>query len=73
LLFSALNSRQIILGNSLLNLVFGGKPLYFPFSISLAAVTLFLCLFTGWVSALYPVRKALALEPVDALKGGHYE
>ncbi len=73
LLFLWLNGRHILLGNSVLNMVFGGKPLYFPFSSGLAAMTLGICLATGWISSLYPIGKMLKLEPVDALKGGRDE
>ncbi len=73
ILFLFLNSREIVLRNSLLNLVFGGRALFFPFTPGLAGVTLILCLLTGWVSSLYPIGKALALPPVDALKGGNLE
>lgn len=73
LLFRVLNARGILMGNSLLNMVFGGKPLYFPFAPLEAAATLAVCLLTGWASSLYPVKKALELEPVEALKGGDHE
>jgi putative ABC transport system permease protein len=72
-LFSFLNKQGFILGNRILNMVFGGKSLFFPFTPGLAGVTLVLCLLTGWISSLYPVGRTLALEPVDALRGGARE
>ncbi|MDC7223920.1 MAG: ABC transporter permease [Spirochaetales bacterium] len=72
-LFTLLNDQGILLDNRILNMVFGGKPLYFPFTPGLALVNLAVCLLTGWLSSLYPIGKALALEPVDALRGGLHE
>jgi len=67
--FQYMNSKQISFDNMLLLLIFGGKPLTFPFSLPLAFSTLLVSLFSGSISALFPIHQALALEPVDALKG----
>ncbi|MDC7218910.1 MAG: hypothetical protein PQJ59_03155 [Spirochaetales bacterium] len=72
-LFALVNRLDVVLANPVLSMVFGGKPLYFPFSLPMCGITLLVCIGTGWMSSLYPVGKALALEPVSALKGGNHE
>jgi len=69
LLFQWLNAQQIIIGNSIINMIFGGKPLYFPFTMPLILINLALSLGVGALASLYPISRALALEPVEALKG----
>lgn len=69
LLFHYLNIREIKLNNSLLLLIFGGKALSFPFTFPTSLATLMIILFSGVISAVFPIIQALKMEPVDALKG----
>lgn len=69
ILFKLVNGLEIRINNQIINLIFGGKPLFFPFSVPLVFFTLLVTLISGALSAFFPIKKALLLEPVNALKG----
>lgn len=69
LLFRILNGMEIGFSNRLINMILGGKSLFFPLTPGLSLTSFIIVLFTGVSAALYPINRALALEPVEAIRG----
>jgi len=65
-----LNALALPLNNDLLSLVFGGKVLGLDFTARIAAAAFTAALCLGAVSWIFPVRMALAIQPVKAIQKG---
>ncbi|HAK46338.1 MAG TPA: ABC transporter permease, partial [Spirochaeta sp.] len=69
-IMAAVNSRHLVLGNSLLSALLGQTVFSFQPDISLALLSLGLSVLIGLTASVYPVATALRIEPVTAMREG---
>ncbi|ADK79850.1 ABC transporter permease [Sediminispirochaeta smaragdinae] len=70
LLFGIVNSRALSIENSLVVALLGRSTFHFEPHLDTALVSILLSVASGLVASLFPVRKALQIEPVVAMRRG---
>ena len=70
LFLRSLNSMKIIIPNELVASLLGGKTFHIGFMPVTAAVSFCIALFLGAAASLYPVEKAVRIDPIVAVREG---
>ncbi|MFP3041961.1 FtsX-like permease family protein [Treponema primitia] len=68
--FSLINKAGIVIPNSLIASLMGGRALIVEFVPSVAAVSLAVAVILGMAASLYPVETAVRIEPIAAIRQG---
>jgi putative ABC transport system permease protein len=64
----SLNSAQLILDNPYIALLFGGKPIRGMISSGMVGGHIVIALVLAGLSVLYPLKRALGIHPVEAMR-----